>query len=264
MDQSGQAAQGIPEVQQAAPPAGEAAAGGAAAPAMPAVAATPVPVPPPPPPMKGNGPGRLIETILVVLMFVAAAGFVGLFIWQNTEWEKANTDLENRKEEAREIARAEQEELDSVYYKKRAADAYDTFTAPDNYGQVSFRYLKTWSVYVANDANKGGNFEAYLNPGKVEAVGVATINALRVMIWDQPWDTVIKKYDNLVTTGKLDMLKIQVGGGDANRYDGEFSKDIKGTMVLIKIRDKTVELRTDSVEFRPEFEVMLDTITYKE
>jgi hypothetical protein len=35
---------------------------------------------------------------------------------------------------------------------------YKTFSGPEDYGKLTFEYPKTWSVYIAAAANKGGDF----------------------------------------------------------------------------------------------------------
>jgi hypothetical protein len=214
-------------------------------------------------PVKKRNYGRIIETILLVLMSITAVTFIGLYIWKHMEWSEINTEFNERKDEAKEVARAEQEELGRIYFERRQADPYATFTGPDDYGTLSFRYPKAWNVYVARDAHRGGDFEAYLNPGMIPTVTPTTMYALRVLIRDRTFDAVLREYDGLVTSGKLDMSVISIGGRSANRYDGEFAPGIVGTAVVIKIWDKTAILRTDSIEFRPEFETMLETITYR-
>jgi hypothetical protein len=47
-----------------------------------------------------------------------------------------------------------------------------------------------------------------------------------------------------------------------NRYDGEFSNGIVGAAVVIRVRDKTIVLRTDATTFLTDFETLIQTIRY--
>jgi hypothetical protein len=71
---------------------------------------------------------------------------------------------------------------------------YKTFSGPADYGQLTFEYPKTWSVYVAAPATNGGDFNAYFNPIQVDAVGKDTINALRVTIRNKSFEDVTAEY----------------------------------------------------------------------
>jgi hypothetical protein len=49
---------------------------------------------------------------------------------------------------------------------------------------------------------------------------------------------------------------------NGTRLDGSFSKDIRGSAVIFKIRDKTVTIRTDADTFRADFDALVATITF--
>ncbi len=204
----------------------------------------------------------LIEMIILILVSILAVTFIGLFIWKYLEWNtlKTNFDGEVEKSVAEAVA-ANTTKLEAEFL-EREKYPYKTFAGPADYGSLSFEYPKTWNLYVGRDAVNGGDYEAYLNPGEVLPVSSNTINALRVTILDQPYDTIVRNYDNSVKNGKLEVETRNIGSTVGNVYTGEFSNGIHGVAALFKLRDKTVVLRTDAPLFSEEFYKVLGTVTF--
>ena len=110
----------------------------------------------------------------------------------------------------------------------------------------------------------GGDFEAYLNPKEVNPVSNSTINALRVRIRDTSFDSVAKIYESSLKNGKLTLRTETVGGVLANIYAGEISNNMRGAVMLLKLRDKTVLLQTDSEIFLDDFYRILESVSLVE
>ena len=139
------------------------------------------------------------------------------------------------------------------------------FVGPDDYGRLTFNYPKTWSVYVSQDVTQGGGtYQAYLNPVSVPVVSASQQFALRVTIEQKDYDTVISSYASLVKKGDLHSSVVSVNGSNGTRLDGNFSKDIRGSAVIYKIRDKTLTIRTDADTFKPDFEALIATIKFNQ
>ena len=210
--------------------------------------------------LKSDNKKSIIDIIiLVAVSLVAVAGIICSVLFY-MQWDEAQADIDGKISAAEAAARAEQQDIDEKNFAEREKQPNLQFTGPADYGSLSFMYPRTWSVYVGKDANNGGDFEAYLHPSQVSPVSAKTINALRVTIYDRPIEQVRKTYDALVKSGKLTMNVFQVGDITGDRYDGAFSNDITGSMVMIKINDKTAILRTDAEQFRTDFETLIATI----
>ena len=85
---------------------------------------------------------------------------------------------------------------------------------------------------------------------------------LRVTIFNQHYDTVLASFDDAVKRGDLAPTVIDIGGVNRTRFDGTFSDGKVGSLVLIRVRDKTLVLRTDAVEFRPQFEEVVKGVRF--
>ena len=120
------------------------------------------------------------------------------------------------------------------------------------------------SVYEARDVAKGGTYESYLNPVTVPPVSATQQYSLRVTIEEKDYDQVVKSYEKLVSKGDLRSSATSTNGNNGTRFDGNFSKDIRGSAVLYKIRDKTLTMRTDADTFKPDFENIIKTIKFNQ
>ena len=212
----------------------------------------------------------LIKTIVIIVVSLIAVTFIGLFIWMVGEKNEAQTDLDGKISVAVAAAKDEQSQKMEAEFLEREKYQYKVFSGPVDYGQLTFEYPKTWSVYVAAAADKGGDFNAYFNPIQVNAVGKDTINALRVTIRDKSIDEVTADFDKEMKKkdSNLSMQAIKIGkDGDipANKYTGTIpDTDLSGYIVTFKIRDKTAIMQTDSTLFEGEYDKLLGTVVFNE
>lgn len=206
----------------------------------------------------------LIETILLVLVAIVAIVFIWLYVQKYIEWDAIATDTDSRVDAAVAIAVEENTTKLENEFAEREKYPYKTLTGPVDYGSFSFQYPRTWSVYIAKDAANGGDYEAYLNPDAVNPVTTTSINALRVRIRSTPFESVAKSYETSIKNGKLSLKTEMVGGVLANIYTGELATDMRGAVMILKLRDKTVLLQTDAEGFIDEFYRILESVTLVE
>ena len=207
----------------------------------------------------------LIKTIAIIALSLIAVTFVGLFIWMAVKYNDASTDVQGQIDVAVAKARDEQKTKDEAEFLEREKYPYKTFSGPADYGQLTFEYPKTWSVYIAEAANTGGDYNAYLNPIEVNTVGKDTVNALRVTIRDKSFDEVTAEYQRAMDRKDSDlrMNSVTFNGITGNRYDGTIpGTDLNGFVVIFKIRDKTAILQTDSKLFQADFDKLLETVSF--
>lgn len=208
---------------------------------------------------KGAVSGSLIAVIGLSVLVVAA---VSVAIWAFINYNEQKTNVDGKVSLAVAEAKKEQGDVDEAKFAEREKQPNRQFVGPDDYGRLTFDYPKTWSAYIAKDVSKGGDFEAYLNPITVPPVSSLQQYALRVAIEEKDYDQVVKSYEPLVKKGDLRSSVTSANGNNGTRLDGNFSKDIRGSAVIYKIRDKTVTLRTDADTFKPDFENLIKTINF--
>lgn len=209
--------------------------------------------------------GMNISAVMAIVFGVLAIGLTALSAWLYIQYDEKRTNVDGKISAAVAEAKREQSRIDQENFLEKEKQPNRQFVGPDDYGRLTFSYPKTWSVYVANDASRGGVYKAYLNPREVPPVtGSSQRFALRVVIEDRDYDQVNASYKSRVTTGKLKSSIVTIGEISGTRYDGEFSKDIRGAVALFKVRDKTVSIFTDADTFKKDFDAIVKTIKFNQ
>ena len=190
--------------------------------------------------------------------------FLVLFIVFIVKWNKAKTDVDGQIAVAVTTAVNDNTMELEEQFAIREKLPYELFAGPADYGELSFNYPKTWSVYEAKDAVNGGDYEAYLNPDKVYPVSASSINALRVVIKDQAYDNYIKTYDDYVKNGRMSVAVRPINGENANVYTGQLpnTDKLQGIAAVFKVRDKTAVIQTDTMVFEGDFYTLLDSVKF--
>lgn len=209
----------------------------------------------------GSAKAWMISTIgLIVALLIS----IILAIWFYINYVEQKTDVDAKIDDAVATAKKEQADVDEEKFLEREKEPKRQFVGPDDYGRVSFNYPKTWSVFVNKDASSGGTYEAYLNPVTVPPVSSTQQFALRVVIEEKDYDKAVTSYDSLVKKGDLKSSSVKADGVSGTRLDGSFSKDIRGSAVLFKIRDKTLTIRSDANTFKNDFNALITTIKFNQ
>ena len=204
----------------------------------------------------------LMKTVLLVVSSVFAIVFAGLFVWMWINWYNANTNVEGRiKLAAQEAETAMATEKDNEYAEKEKYPFY-TYTGPSDYGSLSFKYPKTWSVYVPEDGRSGGDFHAFFNPKQVGHTDDTNPLALRVSIIGEMTDQVLEDYNDKVQDQEMTLKTVVVNGANVNVYTGLLDSDLQGIVCVFKIRDKTAIIQTDSLIYENDFNQILGSMKF--
>lgn len=223
------------------------------------------PVVPPTPPVNNYiippKPSKkwLILAIVFIITTLGAAG-VGIWAYMNYLDQKDNTDAKISTAVASAVK--VQADKDAAAFLEKEKQPNRQFAGPEDYGRLSFDYPKTWSIYVDKDSEEGDTYAAYFSPVSVPPVDANTQYALRVTIEQETYEKTISEYDNLVKKGDLKVSAVKADETEGTRLDGSFTKNIRGSAVIFKIRDKTVTLRTDAETFKGDFDALIKTITF--
>lgn len=203
----------------------------------------------------------LIVTLILILVSLSGAATAG---WAMYRYMQEKNTVQSQIDDA--VAANEKKVRTDMTNDFNQAEKLPnrSFVGPEDYGSLSFDYPKTWSVYVSQDGSAGGQYLAYLNPLSVPPIGGAGQQfALRVNIQTVDYAKTVSTYDNYVKKGDLKSSAIKVGGEDATRLDGTFPDGLRGSIVLFKLRDKTVTVRTDANTFANDFNALIGTIKFK-
>lgn len=197
----------------------------------------------------------LIPVILLALLFVGAASFA---VWAYGSQQDYKNNSDEKAAAAVEANKKVIQSADATKYAEAAKQPLKLYVGPDAFGSLKLNYPKTWSAYViAVDASGGTPLDAYFNPDYVPGVGNQSSSfALRVKILTQSYSSIVSQYTSTVKQGKatatpykLPKLPSVIG----TRIEGQLAQNKQGSMVILPLRDKTLEIWTESDTYKNDF-----------
>lgn len=204
---------------------------------------------------RGSANPLLIATVLLaVLLVVAAGGFIWAYMsmtdWRDNTQAKINSAVD--------AAKDQQQKDDQAHFEEEEKKPNRSYQGPSDMGSVRFNYPKTWSGYIAQSNDSG--LEVYFNPLMVSTVNPdVTPYALRVEVSNDNYADVLDDYQGLVEDGVATASTIIIGktddfsGYEGVRVDGQLTDTINGSVVIFKVRDKTLRLYVDSQDYMNDF-----------
>ena len=207
------------------------------------------------------------KSIIIFVLAILTIIFAGLFVWKLLDWSSLNSTIEQKvSDEVERRSLIIQEEEAKKYEELEKTPNYK-FELPSEYGELSFDYPKTWSVYVAQDTNSSGSYEAHMRPYSISSMA-DTVFALKIIIYGQTDpSSIISSYNSGVLSGSYvhSTVPINNNASTADVYEGQISNGQRIKIAIFRIRNQTVTLQTDSTEnFGSDFTNILNSITFKE
>ncbi|MEO5690924.1 MAG: hypothetical protein ABIQ64_01940 [Candidatus Saccharimonadales bacterium] len=190
----------------------------------------------------------LISNVLTGLMVLVLTGATIWLFMGYTDY-KSNSDQKVATAVA--SAKKDQQELDEKSFFEKEKLPTRIYTGPADLGSISFQYPRTWSVYVGKQV---AGLEVYLHPDVVPPVSNTQPFATRIVVEDKAYDAVLKAYDSLVKKGDLRSNPVTIEGFSGIRLDGKFTKEREGSVVVFKVRDKTLTVATDASAYRGDYD----------
>lgn len=207
----------------------------------------------------------LIATVLLAVLLVAATGG---FVWaymQMTDW-KNNTNA--KIDVAVKAGKEQQSRDDDAKYAEASKNPYQIYQGPSDLGSVRFSYPKTWSRYDAQTT--GGVLMSYFNPIAVPTASQDNNFALRVQVTADKYDDVLNGYQSLVQDGRATANTIVIGRTDSSagysgiRVDGQLTDNVNGSVIVFKVRDKTLQIFVDSQTYMNDFNnIIINTLKFE-
>ena len=205
--------------------------------------------PAPMPAAPKSGKNTLIETIILVIVCLIAAGAIVVAVIFFMRYNELNetTEAQINAKVAQEVAKEQENSTKKIEEERK--EPRQEFRGPSDYGSISFKYPKNWSVYINKDGSNNSDFEAYFQPNKVPPLSDQNSRyALRFIIKNRQFDDEAKTYIARVKSGKLKSQNFTADSDaiSGTRYEGEIDNKINGVFVMFKVNDKTAILQIDS------------------
>lgn len=194
----------------------------------------------------------IIAGIVLIVASVMAVVYYGKFVDQR---DNNQPRIESAVKDAEEEQRKELEE-DFADREKLPTKSY---TSPTELGSVKLTFPKTWSGYV--DINGNAGIDYYGHPNYIPSKNVNY--ALRMSVINKAFADEMRIYEPQLKKGELKASSVQVSGVKGSRLDGFLKKDQEGSLVIFPLRDKTLKVWTENVEFRGDFDkIVLPGLTF--
>ncbi len=206
------------------------------------------------------------QLLVIIALLVLVVGLSGLSVWLYMQYDDQKNNVDSKIAVAEAAARKLQAEEDDVKIKAVEEEPNREFAGPEDYGRLSFKYPKNWSVYVAQDPSVSSNtFSAYLSPVLVEPINSKSARyALTVFIENKAYDRVLDSYRSAVERGDLKSTPITVNDHEGTRFDGILERDVRGAAVIFRVRDKTITITTQADTFKEYFDTIVQTIDFND
>lgn len=215
--------------------------------------------------------GSVLLVVSLITTVVLLLGALGFAFWAFGERQDYKDRSDVKSAAAVKVAEEALTKKLEADFAEREKSPLRTYTGPSTYGSVSFDYPKTWSAYlVESTTNAQQPIIGYFKPGFVPSINDSkSVYALRIELVSLGYEQVLNSYDSQIRTGKLKAVAFTPPKlKDSNvlpgvRLDGELQTNKPGSIVLMKVRDKTLKISTDGKDFEKDFsEIVLPSISY--
>jgi hypothetical protein len=209
--------------------------------------------------MRGEMSVLLVPFILVVVLLIGAAGF-GYWSYNKMGLYKNNADqliAAATKVSDQQLTT----KLDNQFAEEEKSP-YKTYQGPSTWGNVNITYPKTYDAYVSVDSSGSSTpIDGYWYPGVVPNIaddqdGNGTNFALRVQVIQNDYNSVLSNFQSNITQGTITATPFhlkKVPSVIGMELSGQILTQKTGTLVILPLRNETLELWTEGNQFTNDF-----------
>lgn len=206
----------------------------------------------------------LIPLIVVGLLFVGTLAFAFMAFSSGQDY-KNNSDQKSAVAVAEAVKKTEAKK--TAEFIAASNSDMQPYNGPSAYGSLVVQYPKAWSAYIVEQNNAGSYIDGYFNPNFVPSVtAVGSSFALRLKVVSQSYANVMQVFQGTIKTGKVAATPYafpKVPSVLGTKLTGEIAVGKKGTMVIVPLRENTLQVWTESTEGNAVFEAnILPNLSY--
>jgi hypothetical protein len=193
--------------------------------------------------------------VLLIVLFIGAAGFGYVAITASAKAQKATTSLEAAKSKAASDARALQKTEDDKQNTLANSLPYRNYTAPTAFGGFTINFPKNWSSSVDEELSSQTQVILTLNPNFIKRVNnTDDLVAAKIELIQKPVDQFIKQY---ITTKGINQSATKVAGISGTQLTGGFTDKRTTRIVAVPVRDKTLVFINENSAYASTFDTIL-------
>jgi hypothetical protein len=202
----------------------------------------------------------LLPLILTILLFIGALSFA---VWAFQGRQDYKNNVDQKIAVAVTASDANEDAKDNALYAQEAKNPLATYVGPAAFGSLHLSYPKTWSAYIDESSDDTGNTDinGYFYPSFVpDVTNTSNSYALRVEILNSSYSSVLQTIQNAITAGgttvapySLPKIPNVVGSILEGNLVTDGSTTKSGTMVVLPLRNTTLEIWTEASQFESDF-----------
>lgn len=197
----------------------------------------------------------VVPLALVSLCLLLALGFGGWAFAQMLDY-KNHTDA--KVVQAVAVAKQDEDKVKDAAFAEAEKQPLREYDGPSAYGSVKVLYPKTWSAYVSDKDTNSPYVDGYFYPSFVPDIQASSsVFALRVSVVQNSYSAEMSRFSTYVQQGqakvapyKLPKVPSVVG----SRVDGQLPNGKSGSMIILPMRNMTLEVWTEAPQFMNDFE----------
>jgi hypothetical protein len=206
----------------------------------------------------------LLPFIAILLLLIGAVAFG---YWAFGERQDYKNNVDSKISTAVVSAQKAEDTVKEKEFAERDKSPLKTFVGPSEFGSIHVQYPKTWSGYFASDGQGSPFVDGYFSPGVVPKVDSETsVFSLRVQVVSDSYSSVLENFADSVDTGAVTIQPYaapKVPKVVGSRVEGAIAENKTGTMIILPLRDKTLQIWTESDQFKPDFDnIILANLTF--
>ena len=195
-----------------------------------------------------------LPLVLAVVFLIGALVFGG---WAFSQMEDYRNNVNTKIAAAVVVAKQQEDGVKDAAFALQEQQPLNTYAGPAAYGSVTIHYPKTWSAYVSDDTNSSPFINGYFYPSVVPDIqNQNSAFALRVQVIQQAYSNALSGEQGYVQSGQAKLVPYsapKVSSVIGSRIDGKLPNGKSGSMVILPLRNMTLELWTESPSFQNDF-----------
>jgi hypothetical protein len=197
----------------------------------------------------------LVPLVLAVVMLVAAVVFGG---WAYGKMQDYKNNVDAKVSVAVDAAKQQEAAAKDAEFAQLEKQPLKSYTGPAAYGSVSIKYPKTWSAYVSDSDSSTPYVDGYFYPNVVPDIqSPSSAFALRVQVVQQSYSNVLTGLAGFVQQKQATVTPYaapKVPSVIGVRVDGKLGSQKSGSMVVLPLRNMTLEIWTEAPSFQNDFD----------
>ncbi len=197
----------------------------------------------------------VIVAVTMSMLFIGAVIF-GVITYSGEQDYKNNTN--QKIDTAIEVTKKQEDTTKDNQFAEDSKKPTKNYQSSATFGSVSFDYPRTYSGYVVEtNTDSSKPVDGYFHPNIVPSITDDSVSyALRINVVSTTYDSILKTYAQNIKIGTVKAAPFRAAKVPqtlGTRLDGQIFVKKSGTMIVLPLRDKTIEIWTESSQNAGDF-----------